>query len=345
METQTAVSTCFQGTVQDLEPLFNEAYRLTRRRFPNEIHFYSPGMVRFETSFHTATEPYRFPGISVTGRRCSLNCDHCRGNLLQSMIPAPTPQRLMELCTLIKHKGGKGCLISGGCLEDGSVPLMDFVPTIGRVKRELGLDVVVHCGLVRPELAEALADVDIDAALIDVIGSNDTIKMVCHIDWTVESFDRSLLLLRQKDIPIVPHIVVGLHYGEIRGEETALEIVSKHDPAAVVIVALMPLEGTPMEHTSTVQPIDIARVILASKFKMPNVPLILGCARPRGQHKSETDVLAIRSGVNAIAYPSEEAYSFAKTMGLDIRSSDECCALLWKDLHPKDGTTPESVCE
>lgn len=338
METQATVSNCFQATPQDLTALFSEAYKLSRRHFPNEIYFYSPGMVRFETSFHTALEPYRFPGISVTGGACLLNCDHCRGNLLQSMIPATTPQRLMDVCTTIKNRGGKGCLISGGCLQDGSVPLMDFVPTIRQVKRQFDLDVVVHCGIVHTELAEALADVGIDAALIDVIGSDDTIKTVCHIDQTVESFDRSLSLLRQKGIPTVPHIVVGLHHGMIKGEETALEIISKHNPAALVIVALMPLEGTPMQHTPTVQPIDIARVILASKFEMPNVPLILGCARPRGQHRSETDILAIKSGVNAIAYPSEEAYSFADTMRLRIKLSDECCALLWKDLLQKAGT-------
>ncbi len=332
MDTQTAVSTCFQGSPHELAALLSEAHSLTRKHFPDEIYFYSPGMVRFETSFHRAVERYRFPSISVTGRTCYLNCDHCRGNLLEGMIPATTPQRLMEICSVIKDNGGRGCLISGGCLQDGSVPLMDFVPTIAQVKRELGLDVVVHCGLVHPQLAEALAKADIDAALIDVIGSNETIKTVCHIDQTVESFDRSLLLLRQRSIPTVPHIVVGLHHGTIMGEEAALEIVSKHSPAALVIVALMPLAGTPMQHTSTIKPIDIARVILASRFRMPSVPVILGCARPRGQHKSETDVLAIKGGVNAIAYPSEEAYTLAKSMGLKIRLSDECCALLWKDL-------------
>jgi len=85
--------------------------------------------------------------------------------------------------------------------------------------------------------------------------------------------------------------------------------------------------------------------MLASRFRMPNTPLILGCARPRGQHKSKTDILAIKCGVNAIAYPSEEAYSFAKTLGLKITLSDECCALLWKDLLPKEGTPSNSVDE
>ena len=87
-----------------------------------------------------------------------------------------------------------------------------------------------------------------------------------------------------------------------------------------------------MEHVAPPSPLDIARVILASRFIMPNTLLILGCARPGGKHKSETDVLAIKAGVSGIAYPSEEGYSFAKKTGLDIRFSEKCCALTYKDL-------------
>ncbi len=65
---------------------------------------------------------------------------------------------------------------------------------------------------------------------------------------------------------------------------------------------------------------------------MPNTPVILGCARPGGEHKSETDILAIRAGVSGIAYPSEEGYNFAKKAGLNIKFSKECCALTYKAL-------------
>jgi len=213
---------------------------------------------------------------------------------------------------------------------DGSVPLMDFIPVMKRVKQEIGLDMVVHTGVVHPSLAEALADVEIDAALIDIIGSEETIKSIYHIDLTVDDIDRSLSLLERSSVPIVPHLVVGLHYGRIKGERRALQIISKHRLAAAVIVAFMPLEQTPMEHVSPSSPTDIARVILASRLLMPDTPLLLGCARPRGDHKAETDTLAIKAGVNGVAYPSEEGYSLAKRKGLTIKFSEECCALIYK---------------
>jgi len=296
-----------------------------------------PGMVHFETSFYTATDHLRFPGISVTGGRCYLNCEHCKGKLLETMIPATTPKRLWETCVKIKEAGGKGCLISGGSLKDGNVPLARFVPTIKRVKRELGLDVVAHTGIVYPRLAEALAEAHIDAAMIDVIGSSETIRRIYHLYLTTDAFDRSLSLLKQNQIPIVPHVVTGIHYGRLKGERRALQIISKHRPAAVIIVALMPLDQTPMEHLIPPSPLDIARVILASRFMMPDIPVLLGCARLRGEHKSETDILAIRAGVSGIAYPSEGGYDFAKKARLNIKFSEECCALAYRDLAEQKG--------
>ncbi len=325
------VEQCFRKPFGELEPLFKTAFKLSRTRFSDVIFFYVPGMVHFDAPFYRATDPYRFPGVSVTGESCLLNCEHCRGRILRTMVSATTPQELFKVCAKIKAMGGKGCLISGGAMKDGSVPLMDFIPTIRRIKHDLELDLVVHTGIVYPELAEALASTNIDAALVDVVGSNETIKRIYHTDLTVQAFDRSLTLLERNEIPIVPHIVVGIHYGKLKGERMALRIVYRHRPAALIIVGLTPLSQTPMERVAPPSPVDIARVILAARFMMPKTPLIRGCARP-GESKSDADVLAIKAGVSGIAYPSEEGYNFAREAGLEVRFSAECCALLYKDI-------------
>jgi len=324
---------CFEQKAGGLNELFQRAYGLSRKHFGNHIHFYIPSMVHYETPFYQATNAHRFPGLSVTGKFCHLKCEHCNGQLLESMISAATPRELLEVCTKIKNQGGIGCLISGGSLRDGSVPLAKFVPTIKRVKQDLGLRTVLHTGLVDDSLAKALANASIDAAMIDIIGSNDTIREICHLDEDMHSFDRSLSVLEQNGIPTVPHIVVGIHYGKLKGEKLALEMISKHDPAAVVIVVLTPLSNTNMEHVSPPAPVDIARVILASRLLMPETPVLLGCARPRGQHKVETDILAIKGGVNGIAYPSEEVLGFAEKSGLKVKFHEKCCSLVWQDLR------------
>ena len=303
---------------------------MSRSNFSGLIHFDVPGMVHFDTPFYKSSGIYGFPGISITGKSCHLNCEHCSGKLLESMIPASTPQELYDVCVDIKEKGGDGCLISGGSLKDGSVPLMEFVPIIKKIKQKLQLKLVIHTGLIHPPLAEALADAGIDAAMLDIIGSKETIKEVYHLDYNTGPFEQALSLLEQKNIPTVPHIVVGIHYGQIKGEKQALTMISKHHPAAIVVVALMPLDHTPMENITPPSPLDIARVILATRLLIPATPLLLGCARPRGIHKVQTDILAIKAGVNGIAYPSEEVCHMAKKIGLDFDFHQQCCSLMWQ---------------
>ena len=326
------IEQCFQNNLSEFKLLFEKAYNLRRKYFSDVIYFYAPGMVYFDTFFYKAVNPLRFPALSITGRTCHLNCEHCRGKLLENMIPVENPDDLFKICLTIKEQGGKGCLISGGSLKDGSVPLMKFIPAIKRVKEELGLRMVIHTGLISPKMAEALATVDVDGVMLDIIGSNETIRKVYHLDRTVEDFEYSLILLEQNGIPTIPHIVVGLHFGKLEGEKEALKIVARRRIAALVIVVFMPLRGTPMENIDPPPPIVVAKVMLAARFLMPNIPLLLGCACPRGPYKASVDVLSIRAGVNGIAYPSGEAYDFATKLGLKVKIYDECCSLLWKEI-------------
>jgi uncharacterized radical SAM superfamily protein len=68
----------------------------------------------------------------------------------------------------------------------------------------------------------------------------------------------------------------------------------------------------------------------------PKTPLVLGCMRPKGKHRAETDALAIKAGVNGIAFPSQAALQFAKEQEFDVSFSRFCCAQIYKDLSSKE---------
>lgn len=292
------------------------------------IHFYAPSFMYYKTSCYCSS-PMDFPTISITAGNCALKCGHCGGKVLETMYPATTPEKLLELCKKLKLGGALGCLISGGCLQDGSVPLRDFVDAIGRIKRELGLTVVVHTGIVDFDTAKALEQSGVDAALIDVIGSDESIREICNMDVTVNDYARSLEALDKANIDFVPHVIVGLHHGRLRGELHALEMISKSEPSALVIIALMPIHGTQMQDVQPPRPLDIAKVIVAARLLLPETPLALGCMRPKGKHRNETDVLAIKAGVDAIAFPTEEAIEFAKKQGYEASFSSLCCSQIY----------------
>lgn len=156
--------------VVEFRRLLREAYDVRKANFLDEIYFYPPGMVYYSTSFHKAENPYRFHATSVTGKGCYLNCDHCGGKLLETMIPVRTPEDLYRVCEKVKAGKGCGCLVSGGCLKDGTVPLQKHIPMIKRVKEELGLEVVVHRGLLDEDVVRELANAKVDGVMLDIIG-------------------------------------------------------------------------------------------------------------------------------------------------------------------------------
>jgi len=327
------VHECFTATEAEFSHLLERAYETARKEFSDRIAFHSPGMAHYETEFHTATDPYRFPSISITGTNCALNCEHCNGTLLDNMIPARTPEALWNVCEEIVRRGGTGCLISGGSTQKGNTPLRQFIPTIRRAKSELELDIVVHTGIVYSETVRDLASAGIDGAMMDIIGSSETLRQVYHLDASPEVFEESMRLLEDHGIPFSPHVIAGLHFGELLGEEEAIHMISMHNPDSVVVVAFMPLDCTPMENVTPATPVDIARVIAACRIAVPDKPLTLGCARPLGEHRRLTDRLAIDAGVNGIAYPSEEAYEYSLERGLQPHFSDQCCSLVAKLLE------------
>lgn len=297
---------------------------------PRRIRFYAPSFMYYRTNYFCSS-PKDFPTISVTGKGCALKCKHCGGKVLETMYPAVTPKDLFELCFKLKRDGAFGCLISGGCLPDGSVPLDNFVEAIGRVKRELGLTVFVHTGIVDFEVAERLKEAGVDAALMDVIGSDETVKEVYNLDVSVEDYEKSLRALHDVGIAFVPHVIVGLHFGRLKGELNALEIISKYEPTALVVIAFMPIHGTEMANVKPPRPVDIARVIATARLMFPKKPLVLGCMRPKGKHRTETDILSIKAGVDAIAFPAEEAIKFAESQSYAFSFSSFCCSQIYLD--------------
>ena len=318
----------WQMNEAELSKLLNENTRSLKGR---RVYFYAPGFMYYKTSYYHSS-PTDFPTISVTGKICALKCKHCGGKVLETMYPATTPERLFELCKRLKSEGTLGCLISGGCLPDGSVPLKKFVDAIGRVKRELRLTVFVHTGIIDFETAAALKKAGVDAALIDIIGSDETTREIYNLNVNVEDYRSSLKALDEAQIPFVPHVIVGLHYGKLKGELKALEMIAETKPSALVIIAFMPIHKTEMATVEPPKPLDIARVLFAARLMFPQTPLVLGCMRPKGKHRVETDTLALRAGVDAIAFPAEEAIKLAESQGYEIVFSSFCCSQICFDM-------------
>ncbi|MDZ7267483.1 MAG: radical SAM protein [candidate division KSB1 bacterium] len=303
---------------------------IRRTHFPDHITFHTPGLKGYKTSEYDGHNAQEFVSISITGTACALGCEHCKMSVLKGMMALPQFEgSLFDLCAALARRGARGVLISGGSDRQGRVPLLPHIPDMIRVRRELGLALRVHVGLPDEETCEALAKVGIDGAMIDVIGHQDTIREVYHLDSTPEAYETALEHLARHNVPTVPHIILGLHFGRMLGEWRALEMIARHPPKILVLVILMPLNGTPMAVTRPPSLDEIGNFFATARKTLPATPVMLGCARPLGQIKFDIDRLAIDAGLNGIAYPAEGIVDYARQKRLTPNFINACCGVTW----------------
>lgn len=292
------------------------------------INFYTPTFKTFQTSEIAGCGKSAWPAVSITGGDCKLQCDHCKAKILEPMIAARTPEDLWRVVNEIVDGGAGGMLLTGGSNYRNEVEYGDYYSTIRRIKDTYPhFKIALHTALVDRDIARRMEDSGIDAAMMDVIGSQDTITQVYHLKRTVDDFERTLEYLTETNMKVVPHIVVGLHYGRLLGEWNALEIVKRHLPDALVLVVVMPFYAP--EHRPFVTPDadEVGRFFLDARETLPELPLLLGCARPQGIAKMQIDAYAVMAGINGIAHPSDGMVELAARMDRRVRVTPSCCSI------------------
>jgi uncharacterized radical SAM superfamily protein len=211
---------------------------------------------------------------------------------------------------------------------------MEFLPVLKTIKEEFSFFIAVHTGLVDETLARGFRDAGIDSAMIDIIGDDETVREIYRIEVGVAAFEQSLDALAKYAIPTSPHIVLGLHYGEFRGEWNAMDIISRYNNiSSLVLVAFTPLLKTEMSHVSPLDPEQLAGFFVDARLQFPSTPILLGCARPLGDHQLLTDMYALRAGINGIAYPADGMIAQAEKLELTPRFSEFCCSLIFHEMR------------
>jgi len=304
-------------------------FAIRQENFPNEITFYGPGLKPHKTSEFEGSLK-EFVSISVTGNNCALNCEHCNTKMLNNMIDLPANKsRLFDTAKGLQKNGAKGILVSGGSNIQNQVPLLEHVDDMKRIRNELGMIIRVHPGLPDEQTCKALAGVDLDGVMMDIIGDQETITDVYHLDVTPKDYELALERLHKHAIPTIPHIILGHYFGEMNGEWAALEMIKKYSPKALVLVILLPLTGTGMEGVRPPSLNEIREFFETARITLPRIPILLGCARPLGSMKIKIDQIAINAGLNGIAFPSEGIVGYAHAKGLKPSFINACCGVTW----------------
>jgi len=305
-------------------PLFQAAWETARANHSHDFTFYLPGMVK------QGHERGRYPAISITGDDCQLMCEHCKGQLLEPMIKVSQPDELIRKCHRLKKLGTLGILLSGGSDRKGRLPWESYYAAIKSIKDETPFFISAHTGFPDQKTCHELKKAGVTQALIDVMGDEETASLIYHLKGLKQIVD-ALESIAQSGLQLIPHIVAGLFYGNINAEYRALEIIRHYRPSALVIVVLTPLKGTSMAHVTPPSPQEVGRLIANARIVMPEVPISLGCERPRNKAGRLMENLAILAGANRMAIWSDGAIQQAKNLGLRPRFQPTCCSLDFRE--------------
>ena len=165
----------------------------TARALP-KIRFSTPTFKEYDSTEVKGCGKNSFPAFSITAGACALDCDHCQAKILEPMIPATKPEVLdQKVRDLILLQGLQGFLLSGGSNRRNEIRYERFYPVIEGLKRDFpGLKVAIHTALTDEAGAKRMEAAGVDTAMMDVIGSDDTIREVYHLDRPVEDFEATL---------------------------------------------------------------------------------------------------------------------------------------------------------
>jgi uncharacterized radical SAM superfamily protein len=320
--------------IEDLEDaqfdatLVEEFERRAAGREPRPIRFSTPTFKEYSSTELSGCGKNSFPAFSITAGACGLNCDHCQKKILEPMIPATSPEMLdQKVRHLIATQELNGFLLSGGSNKRNEISYGRYLPIVEKLKSDFpDLKIAIHSALLDENRAKNMESAGVDTVMMDVIGSDQTIREVYKLDRPVADFEQTLAALCSTSMEVTPHIVIGLHYGRILGEATALDIVSRYPITALVLVVIMPFYAKPGTFV-TPDTTDVGRIFGEARERLLDKQVLLGCARPPGMHKRVTDAYAIMAGLDGIAFPADGAVSVAHMIGRPFEQAHSCCSI------------------
>ncbi len=291
--------------MEQLDALVQHAWEVRQANFADEIFF----------DFPTLTE-----SITLTGQSCALNCAHCGGHYLKGMKSVPE----------IKAQGSpnsnyvfRSALISGGCTIEGKVPFSQQLDFLHKLKQDVRLN--FHVGLLDADEILQLKDLA-NVVSFDFVADPETIQEVYGLKRGLEDYSRVYKALREV-LPVMPHLTLGLRGGQWGGEEKALDALKELGLDGLIFNVFIPTPGTRYALKQPLPVEEVIRFLAEARMRFPDIPLALGCMRPKGKYRQILDEAAVALGLNRLVMPTPGARRLAGELGLRVIRGEECCAL------------------
>lgn len=259
--------------------------------------------------------PVKTLSVSLTGQNCQQNCAHCNGHYLKGM------QNFNELAKRDLHDYD-AILISGGGLESGAVPITEHLTQL--IALPVHLQMNLHPGYqpVAPLLPLKARKPVIS---FDLPGTDKVISNVYKLHYQVSDYQK-LFISYNQHFTTIAHICIGIDCGTNSGEEKTIDFLATQKPDRIVFIIFRPTPGTEFAGCNPPTLARTAEVIGYAKTRL-DCEIMLGCMRPAGIYRRDSDIIAWLHGIDKIVQPHHKLTEILTRHGITIAEHKNCCAL------------------
>tara|TARA_B100000965_G_scaffold56962_1_gene43286 strand:+ start:1617 stop:2660 length:1044 start_codon:yes stop_codon:yes gene_type:complete len=242
--------------------------------------------------------------LSVKTGGCSEDCSYCPQSVHNETKVEPIPA-LQVKSVLARAKAAKDSGADRFCMgwawreiKDGNA--FDSMIEMVRGVRELGLEACVTAGMLSDSQASRLAEAGLTAYNHNLDTSPEHYSNIISTR-TYQDRLETLRRVRMAGITVCCGGIIGM--GESVSDRasllTILATLNPH-PESVPINALVAVKGTPLEDLSSIDPLEMVRMVATARIIMPKSRIRLSAGRQ--QLGREAQILCLQSGADSIFY-------------------------------------------
>ena len=262
--------------------------------------------------------------LSVKTGGCQEDCAYCSQSMHNSSDVSGQPnldvQPVLERAKVARDAGADRFCMGWAWREIRNGKDFEAMLEMVRGVRELGLEACVTAGMLTDDQAFRLAEAGLTAYNHNLDTSPEHYEKIITTRTYQERLE-TLQRVRSAGITICCGGIIGM--GEsVVDRASLLKVLATMDPhpESVPINSLVAVEGTPLENFSSVEPLEMVRMVATARILMPYSRVRLSAGRE--QLGREAQILCLQAGADSIFYGD----NLLTTSNPSVRSDRELLA-------------------
>ncbi len=242
--------------------------------------------------------------LSVKTGGCEEDCSYCPQSIHNSSDVTGQPdleiKSVLERAKTAKESGADRFCMGWAWREIRDGKAFESMLSMVRGVRELGLEACVTAGMLTDDQALRLAEAGLTAYNHNLDTSPEHYGQIISTRTYQERLE-TLYRVRSAGITLCCGGIIGM--GETVSDRASLLRVLatlEPHPESVPINALVAVEGTPLEDLSSIDPLEMVRMVATARILMPYSRVRLSAGRE--QLGREAQILCLLAGADSIFY-------------------------------------------